>query len=84
MMKKLHLVLAVIMLSFSISANADTIKNSDLNLNNPDVRKCLLDATKSEGWNLASVYLNSDDKLVYIFDKGNDTKIYTSKEVFTK
>ncbi|WP_406685417.1 hypothetical protein N1F78_06740 [Seonamhaeicola sp. MEBiC1930] len=71
------------MLSFSIDANADTIKNSNLNLNNPDVRKCLLDATKSEGWKLASVYMNSDDKLVYVFDKGNDTKIYTSKEVFS-
>ncbi|WP_282134777.1 hypothetical protein [Seonamhaeicola maritimus] len=84
MMKKLQLVLVAVALTFSIGASADTIKNSNLNLNNPDVRKCLLDATKSEGWKLASVYLNSDDKLVYIFDKGNDTKIYTSKEVFTK
>ena len=83
-MKKLQLVLVAVALTFSIGASADTIKNSDLNLNNPDVRKCLLDATQSEGWKLASVYLNSNNKLVYIFDKGNDTKIYTSKEVFTK
>lgn len=82
MMKKLHVFLAVVMLSFSIGANADTIKNSDLNLNNPDVRKCLLDATKVSGWELASVYLNADNKIVMIFDKGDDTRIYTSKEVF--
>ncbi|MFY0713541.1 hypothetical protein J1D01_07690 [Seonamhaeicola sp. NFXS20] len=84
MMKKLQLILAVVALTFSISVNADTIKNSDLNLNNPDVRKCLLDATQSEGWTLAAVYMNANNKIVYVFDKGNDTKVYTSKEVFSK
>lgn len=83
MMKKLQLLVAAVVLMLSINVNADTIKNSDLNLNNPDVRKCLLESTKSTGWDLASVYLNSDNKLVMIFDKGNDTKIYTSRETFT-
>ena len=83
-MKKLQLLIVAMVLMLSIDASADTIKNSKLNLNNPDVRKCLLEATKSSGWELASVYLNSDNKLVMIFDKGNDTKIYTSKEVFSK
>jgi hypothetical protein len=83
MMKKLQLLLVAMVLILSIDVNADTIKNSDLNLNNPDVRKCLLEATKTSGWDLASVYLNSDNKLVMIFDKGDDTKIYTSRETFT-
>ena len=83
-MKKLQLIIAAIALLLSIGVNADTIKNSKLNLNNPDVRKCLLESTKESGWDLASVYLNKDNKLVMIFDKGNDTKIYTSKEEFSK
>lgn len=82
-MRKLQLLVAAIALMISVNVNADTIKNSNLNLNNPDVRKCLLDATKSEGWKLASVYLNSSNKLVMIFDKDNDTKVYTSRETFT-
>lgn len=82
-MKKLQLFVAAMLLMLCIDVNADTIKNSDLNLNNPDVRKCLLEATESTGWDLASVYLNSDNKLVMIFDKGNDTKIYTSRETFS-
>ncbi|MFL1010691.1 hypothetical protein [Flavisericum labens] len=83
MMKKLQCLIAAAVILFSASMSADTIKNSNLNLNNPDIRKCLLDATKSEGWELSSVYLDANDKLVMIFDKGDDTKIYTSKEVFS-
>ncbi|WP_248724692.1 hypothetical protein [Seonamhaeicola sp. ML3] len=83
MMRKLQFFTAAIVLMLGINAHADTIKNSDLNLNNPDVRKCLLEATKTSGWDLASVYLNADNKLVMIFDKGDDTKIYTSNETFT-
>lgn len=83
MIKKLQSLTAAAVILCSISMSADTIKNSNLNLNNPDIRKCLLDATKSEGWKLSSVYLNTNNKLVMIFDKGNDTKIYTSKEVFS-
>ncbi len=83
-MKKLQLLVVAVMLLFSAGVHADTIKNSKLNLNNPDVRKCLLESTKTAGWELASVYLNSENKLVMIFDKGDDTKIYTSREVFTK
>lgn len=78
-MKKLQLLLVAMMLLLSVGANADTIKNSELNLNNPDVRKCLLDATSSEGWTLESVYLNPDEKLVMIFGKDKDKRVYTSR-----
>ena len=84
MIKKLQLSIIAVMLLFSVGVNADTIKNSELNLNNADVRKCLIDSTTKEGWKLTSVYLNSDNKLVMIFDKGNDAKIYISKEVLSK
>ena len=60
MMKKLQLLFVAMMLLLSVGVNADTIKNSELNLINPDVRKCLLDASSSEGWKLESVY--SDEK----------------------
>jgi hypothetical protein len=80
MMKKLQFLLITMMLLLSVHVNADEIiVNSNLDLYNPDVRKCLLDATKQEGWELKSVYLNSEDKLIMIFDKGNDTKIYKTK-----
>lgn len=78
-MKKLQLLFVAMMLLLSVGANAETIKNTELNLNNPDVRKCLLDATKSEGWKLESVYLNSEEKLVMIFGKDNDKRTYTSR-----
>lgn len=83
MKKKLQLLAVATMLSFSFNAKADTIKNSALNLNNPDVRKCLLEASETDGWKLASVYLNADEKLVMIFDKGNDSREYTSKQVLS-
>jgi hypothetical protein len=80
MMKKLQFLLITMMLLLSVHVNADEIiVNSNLDLYNPDVRKCLLDATKQEGWELKSVYLNSEDKLIMLFDKGNDTKIYKTK-----
>ncbi|MFI1772758.1 hypothetical protein [Thalassobellus citreus] len=83
MKKKLQLLAVAATLLLSFNAKADTIKNSKLNLNNPDVRKCLLEASETDGWKLASVYLNDDNKIVMIFDKDNDTKVYTSKEVLS-
>lgn len=80
MKQKLQLLAVIMTLLFSFNAKADTIKNSNLNLNNPDVRKCLLEASENDGWKLASVYLDSENKIVMIFDKANDTKVYTSKE----
>lgn len=81
MKKKLQLVLVAITLLISFNAKADdTIKNSELNLNNPDVRKCLIESSKSDGWRLASVTMNKKNKLVLIFDKGNTTRVYTNKE----
>jgi len=76
-MKKILLASAMILLSLSM--NAEDIIISDLNLYNPDVRKCLLEASEQDGWELKSVYMNSSDELVMVFDKGNTTKIYKSK-----
>lgn len=76
-MKKI--LLASVMLLLSISVNADDIINTDLNLYNPDVRKCLLEASKEDGWILKSVYMNANEELVMVFDKGTTTKIYNSK-----
>ncbi|MEN3323909.1 hypothetical protein VP395_09230 [Mariniflexile soesokkakense] len=79
MKKKLQLLAAAMMILLSINVNADTIINSDLNLYNPDVRKCLLEASKSEGWELKSVYMNADKKIVYVFSKDSNDKVYISK-----
>ncbi|NJX14134.1 hypothetical protein ABI125_01825 [Tamlana crocina] len=79
-MKKLQLLSLAFGLLFTIDMKADdVIVNSNLNLYNPDVRKCLLDASKNEGWELKSVYLNDQKELVMVFDKGNNTKIYKTK-----
>lgn len=77
-MKKLQLLSVAAMLLLSINVNADTIK-SDLNLFNPDVRKCLIEASKSEGWKLEAVYMDAQEKLVMIFGKGKETKTYMNK-----
>ncbi len=78
-MKKLQLLFVALMLLLSIDMKADDTINSSLNLNNPDVRKCLVEASKSEGWKLAAFYLNADEKLVMLFEKDNKTKVYMSK-----
>ena len=79
MKKKLQLLSVATMLLLSVNVSAETIINSELNLNNPDVRKCLIETTKAEGWKIASVYMNSSEKLVYVFSKDNDDKVYISK-----
>tara|TARA_R110002049_G_scaffold285400_1_gene466273 strand:- start:19057 stop:19296 length:240 start_codon:yes stop_codon:yes gene_type:complete len=79
MMKKLQLLSVAVVLLFSVKMNADVIKVNNLNLLNPDVRKCLKEASAQEGWDLKSIYTNSDDKLVFVFSKGKDDKVYTSK-----
>ncbi|WP_157757653.1 hypothetical protein [Pseudalgibacter alginicilyticus] len=79
MMKKLQLLTIASMLLLSAQMNADVIKINNLNLNNPDVRKCLKEASAQEGWDLKSIYTNSDDKLVFVFSKGKDDKVYISK-----
>jgi hypothetical protein len=79
MMKKLQLLSLALVLLFSVNINADVIKINNLNLLNPDVRKCLKEASAQEGWDLKSIYTNADDKLVFVFSKGNDDKVYTSK-----
>lgn len=77
-MKKLQLLFVAMMLLLSIDAKADDAINANLNLNNPDVRKCLVEATQSEGWELAALYYNADEKLVMIFEKDNNLKTYLS------
>ncbi len=80
-MKKLQLLSAVLIFLFTINMQADDIiVNSDLNLFNPDVRKCLLEASEQEGWELKSVYINADDELIMIFDKDNNSRIYKWKK----
>ena len=80
MMKKLQLLFVTMILLLSIDMRADdVIVNSDLNLYNPDVRKCLLEASKKEGWELKSVYLNAKDELVMIFDKDKNSRVYMAK-----
>lgn len=83
MKKKLQLLLVAVTLLLSFNAKADIIKNSELNLNNSDVRKCLLEASVTEGWVLKATYLDSNNKLVMIFDKDNNTKVYISKEILS-
>lgn len=79
-MKKLQLLPLAFALLFSINMKADdVIVNSNLNLYNPDVRKCLLDASKKEGWELKSVYLNDQKELVMVFDKDNNTRVYKTQ-----
>ena len=79
MMKKLQLLFVAMALLISIDMRADDVINSSLNLSNPDVRKCLLEATKTEGWKLTALYYNADENLVMIFEKGNNTKTYLGK-----
>ncbi|WP_370477519.1 hypothetical protein [Tamlana flava] len=80
MKKKLQLFCLVAGLLLSVKVNADDVKRiNNLNLLNPDVRKCLLESSKNEGWELKSVYMNSESKLVFVFSKGESDKIYTSK-----
>lgn len=79
-MKKLQLLALALGLLFTIDMKAnDVTVNSNLNLYNPDVRKCLLDASKSEGWELKSVYLNDKKELIMVFDKDNKTRVYKTK-----
>ena len=63
MKKNFQLLAVAMMLLLTVNVHADTIINSDLNLYNPDVRKCLLEATKQEGWELKSIYMNLEKKL---------------------
>ncbi len=79
MNKKLQLLVAAFALLISFNVKADTIVNSELNLKNPDVRKCLIEASQAEGWEVESIYMNSDDKLVYVFSKNNNDRVYISK-----
>ena len=79
MKKKLQLLSVAILLLLSVSVQANEVTRiNNVNLNNPDVLKCLVESTENEGWKLAAVYLNSDDKLVYVFSKDNNDRIYTS------
>lgn len=78
-MKKLQLLLIAMMLLFAIDVKADDTINSNLDLINPDVRKCLLESSKSEGWELTTLYFNADNKLVMIFEKGENSRTYMSK-----
>ena len=79
MKKKLQLFAVAFTILVFTNVKAETIINTELNLYNPDVRKCLMEASKTEGWKLASTYLDSNNKLVFILLKGNDKIKYISK-----
>lgn len=68
----------LLLLSFNVKANENK-PNTNLNLLNPDVRKCLIDASKEEGWELKSVYLDDNKKIVMVFYNGGEKKVYKSK-----
>ena len=74
-MKKLQLLCASLMLLLTVTVNAAELR---LNLENPDVRKCLVEATEDEGWELKASYMNDNEKLVMIFVKGTKSRSYTS------
>jgi hypothetical protein len=76
-MKKLLFLAMMLVLSANVKAD-DTI-NSSLNLNNPDVRKCLVEATEAEGWKLMALYTNADEKLVMVFQKDRKIRTYRSR-----
>lgn len=76
-MKKILLFATIVLLSFS--ASADDKINTSLNIMNPDVRKCLLEASKADSWELMATYLDKDEKIVMVFGKGDETKTYKSK-----
>lgn len=73
---KIKLLCLSAMFLFSISVSAI---DTDLNLENPDVRKCLIEAAASEGWMLHSNEYNANKKLVLVFKRNNEEKVYTSK-----
>lgn len=79
-MRKLQLLLIaiVLMVSMQVNANEKPI-NREFNLNNPDVRKCLIEASKSEGWKLEAYYINANNKLVMVFGKDGETKVYATR-----
>ncbi|SFC94604.1 hypothetical protein [Algibacter pectinivorans] len=79
MKNKLQVLFVAITLLVTIGAQANDRINSSLNLSNPDVRKCLIESTESEGWKMAALYYDANKKLVMIFEKGEDSKTYISK-----
>ena len=79
MNKKIQFLLVALAIFVSTSVKADPIINSTLDLLNPDVRKCLLQSCKADGWELKAVYLNSSEKLVYIFSKDGQDLKYINK-----
>ena len=79
MKKKLQLLLVAFTILIFTNVKAETIINWELDLYNPDVRKCLMEASANEGWKLAATYLDSNNDLVFVLLKGNDKKIYISK-----
>ncbi|WP_242083821.1 hypothetical protein [Aestuariivivens sediminis] len=79
-MKKLQTLVAAVLLLLSFNVKADDMTlNTNLNLFNPDVRKCLVETSKADGWELKSVYLNTKNEIIMIFDKGEETRIYKSR-----
>ena len=79
-MKKVKLLFLAVVLMVSAQVNAaDNPVNRELNLINPDVRKCLIEASQAEGWKLEAYYFDKKDNLVMVFGKEGELKTYISK-----
>lgn len=74
-MKKLLLFSGLLLLT----ANVKAIE-LNLNLNNPDVRQCLIDSASEEGWELKAKYLDDNDKVVLVFKKDDKVVEYTGNK----
>ncbi|WP_027138198.1 hypothetical protein [Gaetbulibacter saemankumensis] len=78
-MKKFYFLTVIAMLLFSVSASAVEL---NLNLNNPDVRKCLIESAGQEGWEHSATYLDADNKVVLVFSKDGKNVSYTGNQKF--
>ncbi|MBD0833899.1 hypothetical protein [Aestuariibaculum suncheonense] len=65
------------MLLLTLSAKAIEL---NLNLNNPDVRQCLIDSASEAGWELKAKYLDDNDKVVLVFKKDGQIVEYTGNQ----
>ncbi|WMI66542.1 hypothetical protein RBH94_05120 [Aestuariibaculum sp. YM273] len=74
-MKKLLLFTGMLLLTTHVKA-----VELNLNLNNPDVRQCLIDSANEEGWELKAKYLDENDKVVLVFKKEDKVVEYTGNQ----
>ncbi|MCH4552020.1 MULTISPECIES: hypothetical protein [Aestuariibaculum] len=74
-MKKILLFTGMLLLTANVKA-----VELNLNLNNPDVRQCLIDSASKDGWELKAKYLDDNDKVVLVFKKEGQVVEYTGNQ----